>query len=150
MGIETAALVIAIGATVGKMGYEIKGANEREEALELQSKQLEIQTQQKTLSNYAVLEKTLAAQEAHMTTTGAAFSSPSFNAIQRDTLNVGAEEQKNINLEGEIAQENIEIEKRNVRNSLYAQLFGDTAQAAMTGIGIYNKTPSSGASSSTI
>lgn len=144
MGIETAVFVMAGVAAAGeaaKMTYEVKAAHAKESALELQGKQLELQTQQKTLENYEVMEKVIDAQIAHMTTTGAAFSSPSYNAIQRNTLNIGARKARNIEIEGELAQQNIEIEKKNVRNSLYAQLFGDVAHIASTAASTAAKFP---------
>ena len=150
MGLETAAIVmatVAVGAEIGKAGFEIKAAHQKEEELNLQAKQMQLQTQQKTLANYDVMEKVLDAQAARMTISGAAFSSPSYNAIQRNTLNIGAKKQRNTELEGELEQENISAEKTNVRNTLYAQLFGDTAQAAMSVASVYAKAPtkSSGA-----
>jgi hypothetical protein len=144
MGLEVAALVmggIYVASEVGKSDAEIKAANAEEHALDLQAKQNALQQQQKTLSNYDVLQKVLDAQIAHQTTTGTAFSSPSFNAIQRATYNVGAKKQKNIDLEGELEQENIEIEKKNVRSKLYAQLFGNAAETAMTAFSIGSKMP---------
>jgi hypothetical protein len=144
MGLEVAALCIAgvaIGATEGKMFFEYKAASEKENALDLQAKQMAIQTQQKTLANYDLLEKVVDAQIAHMTTTGTAFSSPSFNAIQRNTFNIVSKKQKNVDLEGELAQENIKIEKRNVRNSLYAQLFGDVVQIGKSISGVAGQMP---------
>jgi hypothetical protein len=144
MGLETAAIVllsVSAAATVGKAGMEYAAAQQREHALDLQAEQTELQTQQKQLSNFDVLEKTLDAQEVAMTTRGVAFSSPSFNAIQRATLNIGAKSAKNIDLEGRLAQENVEIEKENVRNSLYAQLFGDAASLASTAAGAYTSAP---------
>jgi hypothetical protein len=139
MGLETAALVVAAVATVGKSAFEIKAANQRESAIDLQKKELELQTQQKTLQNYDLMEKVIDSQIAHQTTTGFAFSSPSFNAIERETLNIGARRQKNINIEDEIAKENLEIEKKNVQDSLYSQLFGNAVSAATSVAGVYAK-----------
>jgi hypothetical protein len=144
MGLEVAAIAmaaVAVGATVGKMGMEVQAANEKEQALDLQAKQMALQTQQKTLANYDVMEKVLDAQVAHMTTTGTAFSSPSFNAIQRNTLNIGAKKQKNTDIEGDLAQANLDIEKQNVRSTLYAQLFGDTASIASSAFSVAAKMP---------
>lgn len=144
MGLEVAAIAmaaVAVGATVGKMGMEVQAANEKEQALDLQAKQMALQTQQKTLANYDVMEKVLDAQVAHMTTTGTAFSSPSFNAIQRNTLNIGSKKQRNTDIEGDLAQANIDIEKQNVRTTLYAQLFGDTAQIASSAFSVAGKMP---------
>jgi len=144
MGLETAALVmagVAVAAEVGKGVSETKAAGARKQALDLEGKQIELQTQQRTLQNYDVMEKVLDAQEAHMTTTGAAFSSPSYNAIQRNTLNISSKQQKNINIENAFQEESRKTEKENVRNSLYAQLFGDAAATATSVAGIYNKAP---------
>lgn len=144
MGLETAAIVmasVAAASEVGKSVFEVKAANAKEQALDLQGKQIQLQTQQKTLSNYAVMEKVIDAQIAHQTLTGTAFSSPSFNAIQRETLNIGGKKQRNITAEGELEANNIELEKENVRNTLYAQLFGNASQAAMSASGVYAKMP---------
>jgi hypothetical protein len=141
----TAALAIVEGgAEIGKAFAQNEAAEARTHALELESKQIKLQTQQKTLNNYAVMEKVLAAQEAAQTIRGTSFSSPSFNAIQRDTFNTGVKRQKNINLEGDIAEENIDIEKRNVRNTLFAQLFGDVAETAPLAYQMVNKMPTLG------
>ena len=145
MGIETAILLVAIGSAAGKSYNDVKAANANEAALELQGKEQQLQTQQKTLANYDVMEKAIAAQVAHMTTTGTAFSSPSFNAIQRDTYNSGAKAGKNIKLMGELQQANLEIEKENVKTQLYAQLFGNAASAASSTVSIYGKQPTKGA-----
>ena len=144
MGLETAAIVmtvVAAGAEAAKMGFESSAAKERAKALELHANQMKLQTQQKTLANYDKIQRVLEAQEAAMTVRGVAFSSPSFNAIQRATFNIGAKEQKNIDIEGEISQANIATEKANVQNTLYAQLFGDVASIAFTAAGVYNKAP---------
>ena len=142
MGIEVAALVIAAAATAGKAVSEIEAANANENALELKAQQTRLQTQQKTLQNYDVMEKVTAAQIAHMTTTGTSFSSPSFNAIQRQTVNIAAKNQANIDITGELEEENIKIEKQNVKNSLYAQLFGDVSQVAEAAYSHSAKNPS--------
>ena len=142
MGIETAALLIAVGAKAGESYQEYKAANAQEQALELQGKALKLQTEQKTLANYDTMEKVIQAQVAHQTTTGTAFSSPSFNAIQRDTYNTGAKQAKNIELTGDLQLQNIETEKENVKRTLYAQLFGNASSTAMAGASYYNKMPS--------
>lgn len=144
MGIETAVITMAAIAAVsevGKAGAETAAASEKRKALDLQGKEIALQTQQKTLQNYAVMEKTLDAQAAHMTTTGLAFSSPSYNAIQRNTLNIGARKARNVELEGDLEEQNIDIEKKNVKNTLFAQLFGDTAETALAVGSLGSKLP---------
>jgi len=145
MGLEVAAVImagIATGAKVAQMGEQYNSAEAQEKSLDLQSTQQTLATQQKTLSNYDVMEKVLDAQTAAMTTRGTAFSSPSFNAIQRNTVNVGAKQGRNIEIEGDLAQQNIENEKENVRNTLYSQLFGDISGFAMSAFGVASKMPS--------
>lgn len=147
MGMETAAIVMAavsVGAEVGKMGMEISAAQKRGEALDLMAKQMKLQNQQKTLANYDKIEKVLEAQEAAMTVRGVAFSSPSFNAIQRATLNIGSKAQKNIDIEGSLALANIEMEKQNVKTTLFAQLFGDVSTIASSAASAMAKAPSMG------
>lgn len=147
MGLEVAALVmggITIASKVGQMEMQSRAAAAREAALDLQSKQQTVQYQQKTLNNYDVMEKVLDAQTAAQTVRGTAFSSPSFNAIQRSTVNIGAKKQKNLDIEDSITQSNIAIEKRNVRNSLYAQLFGDAADISMSAMSAASKMPTMG------
>lgn len=144
MGLETAAIVmaaVATGATVAKMGVEANAAQQKEKAIDLQGEQQQIQYQQKTLQNLDVMEKVLEAQQAAMTTRGVAFSSPSFNAIQRATLNIAQKRQRNIETEYGFGEANLDIEKQNVKTALYAQLFGDTASLAMTSASIYAKKP---------
>lgn len=147
MGLEVAAVVLAgvsVASKIGQAEMQSRAADEREAALNLQAEQQTLQNQQKTLSNYDVLKKALAAQEAQMTVRGAAFSSPSFNAIQRDTINIAGKRQKNIDIEGDLSEANIDIEKSNVRNTLYAQLFGDAADIAMSGASFLEKMPKKG------
>src|ERR1700727_404624 len=142
MGVETAGLVVAAVAAAGEAYSQTQAAGLKQKSLDLQAKQSELQTQQKTLENFSVMQKVLDAQEAHMTVTGTAFSSPSFNAIQRNTLNIGNRKGRNTAIEGELEVYNNEIEKAAVQQSLYAQLFGDAAQATGSIAAIYNKMPS--------
>jgi hypothetical protein len=135
------AAIIAGLSLVGEGFEQSRAAEAKGAALDLEGKEIELQTSQKTLANYDAMQKALEAQIAHMTTTGFAFSSPSFNAIQRNTLNEGAKNQANIDIEGDIASANVEFEKANVSNTLWAQLFGDTAQAATMGYKLYNAAP---------
>lgn len=140
MGIETA---IFVAATVAASAAEISAADEKTRALNRQQQATALQTKQKTLSNYDVMEKTLDAQIAHESVNGTAFSSPSFNAIQRNTLNIGAREASNIELEGKIADSNFESEKANVRDTLFAQLFGNVASTAFSAAAIKKSAPTS-------
>lgn len=147
MGIETAALVlggIAMASEAGGMVMKVNAANETEKALDLQAKENRLQYQQKTLSNYEMIEKTLDAQTAQQTVRGTAFNSPSFNAIQRDTVNIGSRKQKNLDIEEDLNQRNISIEKQNVRSKLYASLFGDVSNIARSAMSFNDSIPRTG------
>jgi len=138
----TAMAVIAGVAEVGKAYGQVNAAEATKEGLELQGKQNTVAYQQQTLSNYDVTQKLLDRQTAEMTTRGVAFSSPSFNAIQRNTVNVGAKEAQNLETEHNIFEENIAIEKRNVKDTLFANLFGDIAETGMSFASLATKFPS--------
>lgn len=144
MGLETAALVVSAVAVAAESAYEIKAANMKKHALDLQAKSMKVETQQKTLKNYDVMEKMLQAQEVHQAMTGTAFSSPSFNAIQLDTLNEGSKRQSNIDIEGSILQANNRMEKQAVGTTLFAQLFGNAASASSTAFTAARNAPSKG------
>lgn len=145
MGIEVALLTMSAIATAGEAGAQITAAGERKNALDVQAKEMQIQTQQKSLQNLDIMERTIAAQTAHMTTTGTAMNSPSFNAIQRNTLNIGAKKEANNELEGNLEQQNVDIEKQNVNETLWSQLFGDIGQTASSAFSIASKAPKKGA-----
>jgi hypothetical protein len=131
---QASLLILATAAAmeVGKGVMEVQAAKAQENALDLQAKQNELQYQQKTLSNLDSLDKVIQHQTAQMTTRGVAFSSPSFNAIQRNTENISARQQKNLDIQKSFLDANVDIEKRNVRNTLYGQLFGDAANTLMS------------------
>ena len=140
----TAMIVVAGVGAAGKVvgaGFKMDAADAAEEALDLQSKQQTLIFQQKSLSNYEVTQKVLDRQIAQATTRGVALSSPSFNAIQRETLNIGAKEGSNIEIESALAKENIATEKLNVRRSLAASLFGDIFETGMSFASIGTKMP---------
>lgn len=141
MGVEVALLCVVAVATVAEGVEQYSAAQSQDEALDLQSQQQTIAYQDKTLSNYDAMEKVLQAQEAQMTVRGTAFSSPSFNAIQRDTENTGARNQRNLDTEESIAQMNIQIEKQNVNDTLWAQLFGDAGNMSKSGMSAASKMP---------
>lgn len=140
MGIEVA-IAVAAAAEGGKMLMESNAASAQENALTMQSKEQQVVYQQKTLQNLDAVEKVIDAQAAQMTIRGTSFSSPSFNAIQRDTLNVGAKQQRNLDTEEDLIQSNIDTEKDNVRNKLYASLFGDVASFAMSAANVSGNMP---------
>lgn len=147
MGLETGAIAlaaIAAGATVGKMSAEKEAEQANLSALNQQSKLIALQYQQKTMQNLEITDKMLSRQAAQLSTRGVAFSSPSYNAIQRETLNVGSRKQANLDTEESLHQQAIEIEKKNVKSTLHAQLFGDAASLAFSAVGLYENYPKFG------
>ncbi len=141
MGLEVALVSIAGIATAAKMTTEAAAASEKEKALALQAKEQQLAFQQKSLTNYDLVQKTLDAQEAAMTVRGVGLDSPSFNAIQRQTINIGAKEAANTKIEKSIAESNLETEKANVKNSLFASIFGDVADTSLAAASLYTKSP---------
>lgn len=131
---QASLLILATAAAmeVGEGVMQVQAAEGKEKQLDLQAKQNELQYQQKTLSNLDNLNKVIQQQTAKMTTRGVAFSSPSFNAVQRNTENIAARQQKNLDIEKSLSDNLVDIEKRNVRNSLYSQLFGDVASLGLS------------------
>jgi hypothetical protein len=80
--------------------FEAVTAEEQmEQAITLQAKQKELQLTQQKLTAYDQIQKTLNRQVAQATVRGVALDSPSFNAIQRATYNLGSEQLANINTE---------------------------------------------------
>lgn len=125
-----AGLAIQTIAALGKADAQIKAADLQMESLKLEGSQKTIETQQKTLRNYDQIKKIVDTQTANAGALGYMSNSQSFNAIQLDTLRTGARAQENIITEGNIAQLSIENEKRSVKNTLFAQLFGDAVDLA--------------------
>lgn len=124
-------MAILGGITVAKAGFEVLGANAKEEQIETQKKQYELQYTQKSLSNLDKLQKVLDAQIAQSTVRGVSLDSASLEAIERNTMNIGARSQRNLNLEQSLIDQNLAMEQSNVKTSLYAQLFGDAATLAL-------------------
>lgn len=144
MGLETAGFVlaaVATGATIGKMGAEKEAEQANLSAINTQSKLLALQYQQKNMQNLEMTDKLLSKQAAQMAARGVAFDSPSFNAIQRETLNVGSRKEANLNAEESLGQQSLNNERKNVKATLHAQLFGDAANLAFNAVDLWTKFP---------
>lgn len=147
MGLEAAGFAmaaVAAGATVGKMSAEKEAEQANLSAINQQSKLLALQYQEKNIQNLEATHKILERQAAQLSTRGVSFASPSFNAIQRETINIGSRKERNLKAEEAIGHEGLEIEKRNVKNTLHAQLFGDAASLVFNTIGVAEKFPTGG------
>lgn len=136
-------LIIATAAAmeVGEGVMQIQAAKAQENQLDLQAKANEVKYQQEVLSNANNLDHVLQRQTAEMSTRGVAFSSPSFNAIQRNTENIAGKQKKNLDLSKSLFDKQIAVEKSNVKNSLYAQLFGDVANLGLSFAQLQNRSP---------
>jgi hypothetical protein len=146
MGAETATfamMAVAAGATIGKMSAEKQAEQADLSAINQQAKLQALQYQQKTMQNLELTDKLLSRQAAQMSVRGVAFDSPSFNAIQRETVNAGAKRESNIKTAESIGEQAYELEKKNVKNTFHAKLFGDAADFAFNSINIASKLPKS-------
>lgn len=135
-------LIIISGAIkVGQMATEVGAEAQKEESLRLMSEQRQLQYQQKTLANYSMTNKILDAQLVQATVKGISLGSPSLEAIQRETSNVSARRQRNLNIEEDIFERNALIEKENVQMTLAAQLLGDVSEFALQAAGVKKSMP---------
>ena len=144
MGLEVAGYALAAisaGATLGKMSAEKEAEQANLSAINKQSQLMTLQYQQKNLQNLDTIEKMLSRQAAQLSTRGVAFDSPSFNAIQRETINSGARKARNLETEESLGQQSLNIERDNVKRTLHAQLFGDAANFAFNVAGFADKLP---------
>ena len=146
MGWETGIALAAIsaGATIGKMSQEKEAEKANLSAINQQSKLAALQYQQKNMQNLEATDRILSRQAAQLSTRGVSFSSPSFNAIERETLNIGSKKEANLKTEESLVQQGFDIERKNVRTTLHAQLFGDAASFAFGAAGLAEKWPTAG------
>jgi len=143
MGVDVSIALAAIsaGATVAKMSAEKEAAQADLSAINQQSRLQSVQYQQKQLQNLDLTEKMISKQTAQMTTRGVAFDSPSFNAVQRDTINTGSKQARNDKLTDSIAQDALNDERRNVKRTLHAKLFGEVAEFSFNAANLVSKLP---------
>ena len=77
-----------------------------------------------------MIQRTTARQEAELATRGVKESSGSFQAIKSDTYNVGSRELRNLDVTKSLLEQNTEIEKRNVQDTLFAQMYGNISDVS--------------------
>lgn len=144
MGLETASIALAAisaGATIGKMSAEKEAEQANLSAINQQSKLVALQYQQKHMQNLDITDKMLSKQAAQLSTRGVAFDSPSFNAIQRETVNIGARKEANLASEQSLTEQSLAIERKNVKTTLHTQLFGDAAALGFGALDLSSKWP---------
>lgn len=120
---------IALGAisTVAQMGETVSAADAAKKSLALQHNEKTLELEQERQQTIGKIRDVTAAQEAQATVRGFDFSSPSFNAIQRDTYNKGGTDLKNLTTQGSIMDASYKIEKQNINKTMWAKLFGQAA-----------------------
>lgn len=120
---------LSILGTVGEAFEQNDAANAQLKQIQLQSDQSTLQFQQRSLANYSNTQKIINSQLVTESSRGVALSSPSFNALQRHTFNVGMKEKRNLNTEESLQQEGFDFEKNQVNQKLKADYFGDLMSA---------------------
>lgn len=139
----------ALGATIASIGEASAGEKASLEQINLEQKQRQLQLTQQKISVYDAVQKTVDRQEAESTTRGISMDSPSFNAIQRQTMNIGSENLQNIKTEQEMTDYNAKAQRENVKNSMYAQIFGSVGKLGMSFAQLASGMPTSPPTSST-
>ena len=126
------AVAAAAVGTVASAALAVTAEQQAEQAITLQAKQKQLQLTQQKLTAYDKIQKTLNRQTAQATVRGVGMDSPSFNAIQRATYNLGSEELTNLNTEMDFVKYNEKASKANAKNQMWAQIFGGMGQSAMS------------------
>ena len=142
-GVEALMIISGVAAT-GEAVSQVSAAERQQHSLDLQAKQQELKYQQETLSQYDQAKKIIEHQVAQAGAKGVSLASPSFNAVQRDTMNIASKTLKNEDIENNLAQLSIQNEKQSVQDSLFGKLFGDVAQAGASFATLSSKTPTVG------
>lgn len=129
MGVEVGTALLIMGAAAeGVKAYgQTKAAKSQNRALDLQAKESRLRYNQEQINNLDILEKTMQAQEAEATTRGISLASQSFGAIQADTVAKAGKIASNIEMEENLFQRGLAIEKKNIKQTLFSNLFGDVA-----------------------
>jgi len=130
MGMEAVMIGISAISTGAKMVSQMSAAEAQQNAIEMKQKQDRLIYTQKRLSLGHAVEKTLQHQQAQASVKGLDMSSPSINAMQRQTFNIGSEGFQNLKTEEEMGIYNANVEKKNVQDTMWGQLFGDIGQGA--------------------
>lgn len=141
----TAMVVIAGVSAAGKGLAQTASASSDMKALQLQREQNMISYQQKTLANLDMTKKIVDADSAEASVRGVGLNSPSLTAIQTNAFNVGAKNQSNLDIEQSLFEKNLKIEKENVRNTLWGNIFGDAAGIGSDAFMASKAAPKSGA-----
>lgn len=142
MGVPAIALgVVALGADLAGMYENYQAEESKQKQIDEQQKLTRLEYVQRTLNNYDTMEKLLDSQTAAASARGVAMTSPSLNAIQRNTYNVGARANENLKIEESISEQNARVEKENVRNAFYGNVFTGVADAAKKSYDFYKSSP---------
>lgn len=125
----TTAALVGMGALSGASAFEKSqqekaAAQSRENAIKLRMQQEQIASNQRMTNEMDRVNRLMARQDAIGAATGA-FGSPSFEAIQSDTLNEFAKDANANNLNLSFQKEAAEQQVHNIRNEEKAQQVGN-------------------------
>ena len=137
-------IVVSLVARGAQAISQSAAAEEKLASLDLMHEENVLRHQQKTLSNFDTTQKVLDAQIAQATVRGVGLGSSSLEAIQRNTFNISSRRQSNLDIEESILDKNLLAEKENVKNTLFAELFGDVASGAADFFKAGNSMPTGG------
>lgn len=132
---------VSIAGSLGRAKAEKQAAEANISAINQQSQLLTLSYQEKNIQNLEMTEKILQRQAAQLSTRGVSFASPSFDAIQRETIHLAGRKATNLQVEEDLAKAGLQIEKANVKNTLHAQLFGEATNFTFNAVNAYEKLP---------
>lgn len=128
-GLGAAAVVGVTGSVLAQTAGERSG----KQALDLEAQQNQLEYAQKSNDAEVRLNQYLDKAEINSTVRGVAPGSPSLGAQAIQAQNQTAREQQNLKTESDIKQRNIDVERKNLKNKLYGDLFGDVTTGVTIG-----------------
>jgi hypothetical protein len=134
---------VSVASSIGRAKAEKEAADANISAINQQSQLLTLSYQEKNIQNLEMTEKILQRQAVQLSTRGVSFASPSFNAIQRETIHLAGRKESNLKVEEDLAKAGLQTEKANVKNTLHAQLFGEATNLAFNAYNVYDRIPKS-------
>jgi len=124
-------MIAAMIASLAKGIMQIGSAGAQEGALREQSRNDELQYLQQSNSRLFQLQSLLSTQTATESARGVGLGSPSFEAIQSQSVRISGKQQRNLDTEEAARQHILQTQRSNVKSTLFAQLFGDVGTTAI-------------------
>lgn len=135
-----AAIASAVGIAAG-VATDIESAKQQNKALDLKTKQVDLQAEQRKAAEYQKLNANLDRQQAIAAASGTSLRSTSLSALKVGTARTGAKQQRVIQVEQDIARANIEAERQAVKAKLAGSIFGALGQLGSTASGTTSAMP---------